>query len=304
MINVAFLGTPSAAVPALAALADLADVRLVVTRPDSAKGRSSKRSAPPVKLAADEWGFSVQQPESHAELHSALSSTPLDVAVVVAYGRILKAETLALAEHGFVNLHFSLLPRWRGAAPVERAILAGDTSTGVSLMKLDAGLDTGPVIAEVETPIAPYESGGALTARLASLGADLLGRALQPYVNGDLVPAQQLGVGAVHAARLTTAEARLSSDLDADDFARAVRAFNPRPGAWLELEKSRFRVLEAVEAPGLDVPPGIIEQIGNRVVAGVDGSAVELLKVQPAGKKPQDARSWMNGRRGMRASFE
>lgn len=304
MITAAFMGTPSAAVPALAALADLADVRLVITRPDSRKGRSSSKSAPPVKLAAQEWGFPVLQPTTRAEIHSGLQDIPLDIVVVVAYGRIIGAETLAIPEHGFVNLHFSLLPRWRGAAPVERAILAGDMTTGVSLMQLDEGLDTGPVIAEVETPIASHESAGGLTARLAGLGADLLSRTLVPYINEELRPAQQFRMGAMHAQRLSPEEAQLSADMDGDEFARSVRAFDPRPGAWMTVEHARFRVLEAVEAPGVDVAVGTIQQVSNRVIAGLRGGAVELLRVQPEGKGAQDARSWMNGRRGLQATFE
>jgi methionyl-tRNA formyltransferase len=151
-VRAAFLGTPAAAVPSLAALTTVADVAVVVTRPDKARGRSGRPQPPPVKAAAAEWGLPVAQPEGTGALDEVLRTTRPDIAVVVAYGRILPPSTLALVPRGFVNVHFSLLPRWRGAAPVERAILAGDPVVGVSLMLIDEGLDTGPVIGAMETP--------------------------------------------------------------------------------------------------------------------------------------------------------
>ena len=157
-MRAAFLGTPSAAVPPLAALLDVADVPVVVTRPDAPKGRSGRPAPPPVKLAAAEWGIEVAQPASSKELLTVLRGHALDLGVVVAYGRILGSEALATTRAGFVNLHFSLLPRWRGAAPVERSILAGDAVTGISLMHLDEGMDTGPIISAVETPIEDDET--------------------------------------------------------------------------------------------------------------------------------------------------
>jgi len=183
-MRAAFLGTPASAVPSLAALADVADVVLVVTRPDRRRGRGARPTPPPVKTAALEWGFPVAQPEDAATLQRLLAPLSLDLALVVAFGMILPPEVLATTRLGFVNVHFSLLPRWRGAAPVARAILAGDEKTGVSLMLIDAGLDTGPVIAAVGTPIAPDETRGSLTARLAHLGALLVDERLPAYVAG------------------------------------------------------------------------------------------------------------------------
>ncbi|HZJ48427.1 MAG TPA: methionyl-tRNA formyltransferase, partial [Acidimicrobiia bacterium] len=190
-----FLGTPSAAVPSLAALIDVTDVELVVTRPDRARGRSGKPAPPPVKVAAFEWGIPVSQPDGRSDLERVLREADADVGVVVAYGRILTAAALDSFPSGFVNVHFSLLPRWRGAAPVERAILSGDDATGVTLMQIDEGLDTGPVIAAIETPIGSDETGGSLSGRLSYLGALMIDDTIPDFLAGNLETAPQLRTG-------------------------------------------------------------------------------------------------------------
>lgn len=297
MKRAAFLGTPSSAVPSLAALMEFGSVEFVVTQPDRPKGRGRHLVAPPVKLAAEEWGIPVHQPHTRTELHELFSGQDLDVAVVVAYGRILKPELLATTKAGFVNVHFSLLPRWRGAAPVERAILAGDQYTGVSLMVLDEGMDTGPVFAVSESPINEYETAGQVTGRLASLGADVLRDHLDDYLHDRLRPARQMRTGATKAPRLTTAEAHLDLGLSPTAFARAVRAFNPRPGAWLRAEGQRIKVFEVGPATP-EVPSGTIAIFNGRPILGLAHGSVELLEIQPAGKAPISGRSWANGRRG------
>ncbi len=296
-MRVAFLGTPAAAVPALAALLDVATVDVVITRPDRPRGRSRRPAPPEVKLAASEWGLAVAQPESHQELHAVLADRGLDLGVVVAFGRIIRPETLATTRIGFVNVHFSLLPRWRGAAPVERAILAGDDSSGVSLMLMDEGLDTGPVIAAIETDIGPEESGGTLTGRLAHLGAALLHDALPAFATGGLHPAAQMETGAVPAPMLSTAEARIHPGLDSEVVHRMVRAFHPRPGAWISAAGERLEILEAVES-GEVVDTGCIDIVGGVPHLGLRDGALELRTVQPAGKRPLSGRDWANGRRG------
>lgn len=297
MKRAAFLGTPSSAVPSLAALMELVSVEFVITQPDRPKGRGRKLVASPVKLAAQEWGLPVHQPRDHAELQGLFAEEALDVAVVVAYGRLLKPELLATTKVGFVNVHFSLLPRWRGAAPVERAILAGDQYSGVSLMVLDEGMDTGPVFAVAETPINEYESAGQLTGRLASLGADVLRDHLDDYLHDRLLPARQMRTGATKAPRLTTKEAHLDLSLSRSDFVRSVRAFNPRPGAWLRAGGQRIKVFEVGPATP-EVPPGQIAIINGRPVLGLYQGSIELVEIQPAGKPPISGRSWANGRRG------
>lgn len=297
MIRAAFLGTPSAAVPSLAALTETTSVEFVVTQPDRPKGRGRKLDASPVKVAATDWGLPVRQPESHAELLALFDAEPLDVAVIVAYGRILRPGLLETTEAGFVNVHFSLLPRWRGAAPVERAILEGDDYTGVSLMVLDEGLDTGPVFAVEDTPINEYESAGQVTGRLAWIGADLLRGHLDAYVHGRLAPARQMATGAKNAPRLTTAEAQLDASLPPSAFARAVRAFNPRPGAWIQAEGGRIKVFEVGPATPR-VEQGSIQIVNGRPVLGLLGGSLELVEMQPAGKPTLSGRAWANGRHG------
>ncbi len=293
----AFLGTPSASIPSLAALMDVTDVALVVTRPDSAKGRSGRLTPPPVKLAADEWGLPVVQPESRGELDEILQNAEIDVGVVVAYGRILSSAALASAPAGFVNVHFSLLPRWRGAAPVERAILEGDESTGVTLMQLDEGLDTGPVIAAVETPIASDETGGSLTGRLAYLGGMLIDDATSELLAGRLDTAPQLRTGVTIANRLDRSEGRIDASWTATYAERAIRAFSPRPGAWFSIDGTRCRVHRASYSNDA-VTPGTIAPFNGVAVLGLEGGGLALDLLQPAGKAVMTGTAWLNGRRG------
>lgn len=295
-MRAAFLGTPSAAVPPLAALLDVADVALVVTRPDAAKGRSGRPTAPPVKLAAQEWGLPVAQPASGRELGTALRGLEADIGVVVAYGRILSTEVLATTRVGFVNLHFSLLPRWRGAAPVERCLLAGDETTGVSFMKLDEGMDTGPIISAIETPVADDETGGTLTARLSYLAGVLLADALPPFMSGALDPAPQISAAATYAARLHRDEGRLDPAQSALALGRKVRAFTPRPGAWVGIGGEPMKIWEAAPIDAT-VRSGRIELSGGHVVMGAGDGALRLGRVQPAGGRRVDAVAWMHGRR-------
>lgn len=292
-----FLGTPSASIPSLAALMDVTDVAVVVTRPDSAKGRSGRLTPPPVKVAAEEWGLPVVQPESRGELDEILQNAEIDVGIVVAYGRILSPAALASAPAGFVNVHFSLLPRWRGAAPVERAILEGDESTGVTLMQLDEGLDTGPVIAAVETPIAPDETGGSLTGRLAYLGGMLIDDAMSELLAGRLDTAPQLRTGVTIANRLDRSEGRIDASWTSAYAGRAIRAFSPRPGAWFSIDGTRCRVHRASYSSDA-VTPGTIAPFNGVAVLGLEGGSLALDLLQPAGKAVMTGTAWLNGRRG------
>ena len=293
-----FLGTPAAAVPALAATADIVDVELVVTQPDAARGRSGRPMPPPVKLAADEWGLPLAQPASHDELLKAVTAVDADIGVVVAYGRLLRPKVLAATRMGYVNVHFSLLPRWRGAAPVERAILEGDATTGVSLMQLDEGLDTGPVISVIETPIADDETGGSLTARLSYLGGAIIDDVLPGYLDGDRAPAPQMEGGASSAPRISVDEARVTAELEPERALRLIRAFRPRPGAWFAAGGERFKVWSAATAADITAAPGTVIARGSRVLLGLDDGVIELHEIQPPGKKLMTAAAWMNGRRG------
>ena len=296
-----FLGTPAAAVPSLCALAQVEDVDLVITQPDRPAGRSSTLVKSPVKVAAEQFGYPVAQPTSQDQLAEVIDRTSPQVALIVAYGRILAPDLLARVPLGFVNVHFSLLPRWRGAAPVERAIAAGDATTGVTLMRIDAGLDTGPVIAERATDIADDDTGGTLTSRLAHIGARLVDDALPEYLLGRRIPVPQITTGATHAARLTKAEARIDGSMDAVEAHRRIRAFAPRPGAWVETEDGSLRVHRVATTTTMTYAPGEIASIGGNVVLGLQHGGLVLEMVQPQGKQQMSAADWMNGRRGMPA---
>ncbi|RPI25253.1 MAG: methionyl-tRNA formyltransferase [Actinobacteria bacterium] len=292
-----FLGTPAAAVPALAAFSDVVDVDLVVTRPDRPKGRRRTLVPPPVKVAAEEWGMPVAQPASRAELLGVMEAAAPEVALVVAYGRILSPDVIATSTLGFLNVHFSLLPRWRGAAPVERAILEGDETTGVSLMLIDQGLDSGPVLAVIETPIGEDETGGSLTARLSYLGAKMVDDIVPEFMAGRVVPAPQFSGGVTEAPPLSREEARIDGSWDADRAARAVRAFRPRPGAWVDIDGEAVKIHGAARSDA-DVEPGIVVAIAGTPFLGLEQGALELARVQAPGKQPVSGREWMNGRRG------
>lgn len=290
-----FLGTPQEAVPSLMALVALMDIELVVTRPDRGRGRSRKIQSPPVKTAADDLGLPVVQPASKAELAHALVGKSLSVGVVVAFGMILRQEVLEIPNAGFVNVHFSLLPRWRGAAPVERAIMAGDTQTGVTLMSVDEGLDTGPILAQRRTSIAATETGGELRSRLSELGADLLGESLEDWVDGRLAAEAQPDTGVTYASRLEPADRLLGPHLTVEQFVNHTRALAPDPGARLNLGAGHAKVL-AARPLSLRVPPGEWRDVNGAPTLGVADGTVEIVTIQPAGKRPMEGAAWLRGR--------
>lgn len=304
MIRSVFMGTPDAAVPILDALREVTDVALVVTRADKPRGRSKRPQPPPVKSAAEEWGLEVAQPTKVADLHTTVAEIAPDVVVVAAYGRIIRPDLLSLPPHGFVNVHFSLLPRWRGASPVARAILAGDDVTGVALMVMDEGLDTGPVIEMVETEISRDDTTGTLTARLADLGAEMIRTTLTAYLDGALPPMAQDDELATAAAKIETAEAFVDPEHhSAEAVERAIRAFNPKPGAWAIADGERMKLWKAEPVSGDGPAPGVASVFDGDVLLGTRTGPVRLLEVQPPGKAPMAAVAWMNGRRGEPARF-
>ncbi len=293
----AFFGTPAAAVPSLAALAAAMSIEVVVTRPDRARGRSGTPQPSPVKAAAEAWGLRIEQPHQAMEVTDLLAG--LDLAVVVAYGQILPADMLAIPAHGFVNVHFSRLPRWRGAAPVARAILAGDTTTGVDIMALDAGMDTGPIIAGRSVDIEPGETTGTLTARLAGLGADLLTEVLGSILDGSAAFTPQAEGGVTIAPKLTSQEARIDPrTMPAEMCLRAVRAFNPNPGAWGTVDGDRLKIWEARLREDLEIAAGESRLDAGAPVVGTPSGTLELVEVQAAGKSRMPAAEWGRGHRG------
>jgi methionyl-tRNA formyltransferase len=242
-------------------------------------------------------GLAVAQPAGGAELESVLfEMAPFDVGAVVAFGMILRPAALNIPGRGFVNVHFSLLPRWRGAAPVERAILGGDEETGVTLMVMDEGLDTGPIVATESSPIESAETTGELTARLADLGADLLARHLTEYVEGRTDPIPQSAAGATYANRITTDEAVVSATWSSGAFLRAVRAYSPRPGARFE-----GGALKVWKAGPTDLPPTTAGRLffdGHRLYLGTADRPIELIEVQAPGGKRMKGSAWARGRQG------
>jgi methionyl-tRNA formyltransferase len=295
-VRIVFLGTPADAVPPLQALVDAGhDVALVVTQPDRRRGRGAGSVPTPVKAAALELGLPVRTPERAGEVLDEVAASGAEVGVVVAFGQLLRQSLLDTLPGGFVNVHFSLLPRWRGAAPVERAILAGDAETGVCVMRIDAGLDTGPVYACEATPIGADETAGELRARLVELGTRLLVRTLPAVTSVE--PVAQVGE-AVYADKLSVEEFELDPSRPAVDLARVVRAGNPRPGAWAVVGGHRIKVLRAhADDPGGGAagPPGALDRAGR--IATVDGVLV-LDEVQPEGRRSMAAEAWLRGLHG------
>jgi methionyl-tRNA formyltransferase len=306
--RVAFLGSPDFAVPSLRALAAERQVALVVTQPDRPAGRGRHPEPTAVRRAAGELGLEVVTWErgGRAAVDRRLLDLQLDALVVVAFGVILKPSTLAAARCGAVNVHASLLPRWRGVAPIERALLAGDPVTGVTLMVLDAGVDTGPLLRQRLEPIAPDDTRLTLRTRLAQTGADLLAETLEDWVAGGLVPVPQDAARATYAPRLEKNEGRIDWHDDPLRIWYRVRGLYEWPGAVTGLEGADLKVHEVRPVdllPGAE--PGTIVHADARhgVLVACGGGTLELVQVQLAGRPRAPARDLVSGRRlraGMR----
>jgi len=304
-LRIAFAGTPEFALAALNAVA-ASHHRIVGvwTQPDRPAGRGRKLTPSPVKHRALELGLPVHQPETlkGEDAKQTIRDALPDVMVVVAYGLILPNSVLAIPRYGCLNIHASLLPRWRGAAPIQRALLAGDAETGVCVMQMDKGLDTGDVIAVTHTPISADDTGQALHDRLASLGAAALLEVLAKIP--DVAHAPQDQAGATYAAKLSKEEARLDWTQPAEVLARAVRAYDPWPVAYTFYQGQPLRVWRAVLGGRGGGEPGTVAEVSR---AGVDvntgGGLLRLLEVQPAGGRRQSAADFANGRDLLGARF-
>jgi methionyl-tRNA formyltransferase len=283
-----FFGTPEWAVPSLEALKSMGvEVGFVVTNPDKPAGRGMAHTQSPIKRQAIADGLEVLQPAraSDPELATRLERDAPDVAVVVAYGKILPGGLLDIPPRGFVNVHFSLLPEYRGAAPVQRALMDGCTRTGVSLIRLTAGMDEGPIIATESTEIAPDDTAGTLGARLAVVGAELLTRTLADYVEGEIVPEEQDHDKATYASKITSEDARIEWGRSGTEIRDFVRGLNPDPGAWTTYGNARWRVLRVEPTDGVDLGPGELLSTKKALIVGTGDGGVDLVEVQPAGKK-------------------
>jgi methionyl-tRNA formyltransferase len=252
----------------------------------------------PVKEAALKAGLDVLQPRSARteEFHGQVAVLEPDVAVVVAYGKILPGALLEIPLNGFVNLHFSLLPEYRGAAPVQRALMDGREETGTSVIVLTEGMDEGPVLASEATKIEPLETAGELGRRLALSGSHLLGETLPAYVSGDLGPEPQDDARATYAPKITTEDARIDWTDPAPTIANLVRGLNPDPAAWTTFRGNRVRVLRAQPEDRTDLAPGELEAAGD-LVAGTGAGAVRFLQLQMPGKRPMEGREVARGLR-------
>ncbi|KQS65032.1 methionyl-tRNA formyltransferase [Modestobacter sp. Leaf380] len=299
-----FAGTPAPAVPSLdALLASDHEVVAVLTRPDARAGRGRREVRSPVAQRADEAGIPVLQPRSPREpgFLDQLAALAVDCAPVVAYGALVPPAALDVPVHGWVNLHFSLLPAWRGAAPVQHAVMAGDEVTGAATFALEQGLDTGPVFGVVTEGIGPRDTAGDLLDRLAVTGARLLVATMDGIADGSLVPQPQPTDGVSLAPKIETADARVDWTLPAHVVDRRVRGVTPAPGAWTTWRGDRLRlgpvepVRPVTEAP--ELAPGQVTVTPAGVLVGTGRGVVRLGAVQPAGKKMVPAADWARGAR-------
>ena len=299
--RVVFLGTPAAATPCLRALNQGAEIALVITRGDRRRGRSSGKTPSEVKKVAAELELPTVCPENRVQLEEALRSVaPFGMGVVVAYGMLLTRSMLDLADLGFVNVHFSLLPRWRGAAPVAAAIRAGDPVTGVSLMNVTEGLDSGPVVAAAPVAIGEADERGGLTDRLSLLGAELLAENLGGLLAGRISGSAQDEEEATYAPRLTAEDARLDLQRPVEELARQVRAMAPRPGAFVRWKQTRMRILRVrwSSSPPLSLREGELAVTGGELWCGGRDGGLVLDGIQPPGKRVMTGSAWANGVRG------
>ena len=298
-MRIVFFGTPEFAVPSLQALLrERYQVVGVVTQPDKPQGRSrSTLVPPPVKQEAERAGIAVLQPDRPLGdvFLAGLRRLEPELGIVVAYGHILRPAVLSLPTQGMINVHASLLPRWRGAAPIQHAILAGDRETGISIMQMEAGLDSGPVLHRIATPLGDGETAGALATRLSELGASALVDALSLVAAGFAKPEPQDLAAMTLAPKIDRDSARLDWHREAPALARQVRAFDPAPGAWATLADAPVKLFGAI-ATDQAGEPGQVLAAGDRLTVGTGHGALELREVQPAGRTRLAVGDWVRGR--------
>jgi len=294
-----FMGSPEFALPALRALNENYAILGVVTQPDRPAGRGKELTPPPVKALAAQLGLAIIQPERLREpaAMGQLNDWAPDLIIVVAFGQILRQAVLDLPKYGCINVHASLLPRWRGAAPIQAAILAGDEWTGVTIMRMDSGVDTGPILSQRGIPILPEDTAGDLSGRLGVLGAELLIETLPPYLAGELQALPQSDSGITHAPMLKKEDGRLDFSHPAAELARRVRAFNPWPGASVLWKGQPLKIHRAHAVEGTPAQYGLHLIYGHKPAIGTVQGALVLDEVQPAGKKAMPGEVFLRGAR-------
>jgi methionyl-tRNA formyltransferase len=301
MTRIVFMGSPEFALPSLRALANAYEVVGVVTQPDRASGRGRELKPPPVKTLALEMGIPVLQPEKlrASEAMEALRAWSPEVIVVAAFGQILKQDVLDLPRFGCLNVHASLLPRWRGAAPIQAALLHGDEETGVTIMKMDAGLDTGATLAKRSIRLTRDDTAGSVTDALSHLGADLLIETLPRWIAGEIQPEPQDDSLATYAPMLKKEEGRLDFTRTVHELERQVRAMNPWPGAFMEVDGVALKIHRAHvgQIANLSYAAGQRLTMANQPAIGARGGVLVLDEVQPAGKKTMSGKSFLAGLR-------
>ncbi|MGC1428003.1 MAG: methionyl-tRNA formyltransferase [Albidovulum sp.] len=292
-MKVVFMGTPGFSVPALEALHQAHDVVCVYCQPPRPAGRGKKPRPSPVQARAEALGLPVRHPVSlkDAAAQAEFAALNADVAVVVAYGLILPPEVLSAPAHGCLNIHASLLPRWRGAAPIHRAIMAGDAETGVAIMQMEAGLDTGPVLLSESTRIGAEETTADLHDRLSVMGARLILNALGAL--GGLTPVPQPTTGVSYATKIAKSEARVDWTRPAAEVDRLIRGLSPFPGAWIEIEGERVKLLRSRMAEGAGAPGQVLADF--KIACG--SGAIKVVEAQREGKRPMPAAEILKGMR-------
>ena len=298
MTKVVFMGSPDFSLPTLRALAKVYDVVGVVTQPDRASGRGRELKSPPVKTLALELGIPIIQPEKLRlpEAMEQLRAWNPDLIVVAAFGQILRQDVLELPRFGCINVHASLLPRWRGAAPINAAILHGDEETGVTIMEMDVGLDTGPMLSQRSIRLTRDDTAGSVFEKLSQLGADLLIETLPDYLSGKLTPTSQPEEGMTYAPMIRKEEGQLDFTHDVYELERRVRAFNPWPGAFMNFDGTLLKIHRAHVEAG-DASEGQRLVVQNQPAIGARGGILLLDEVQPAGKKSMSGKSFLAGAR-------
>lgn len=296
--RIVFMGSPDFAVPVLRALNGNYPIAGVVTQPDRQAGRGRLMQSSPVKLLALDLGLAVIQPEKlrQPEAMDQLARWAPDLIVVAAFGQILRPAVLDLPRYGCINVHASLLPRWRGAAPIQAALLAGDPETGVTIMQMDQGVDTGAILSQRALPIDELDTAGTLFNKLAPLGAELLMETLPDYFAGKLLPQPQDDSRATYAPMLKKEDGRLDFSLPAEELVRRVRAFHPWPGAFFEWQGGLLKIHQAHAETG-QAPAGKPLVHRRQAAVGTGTGILVLDLIQPAGKKPMDGEAFLTGAR-------